>query len=104
MNITKITKNNFENEVIKSNIPVLIDFWSERCAPCMMLSPVIDELSGELSDAVKVCKLNVDEEQELAIQFGIMSIPTLVAIKDGKIIKSLVGVRSKTEIKGMFGL
>ncbi len=96
-----ITKNNFQSEVLSSDKPVLIDFWAAWCGPCRMLSPIVEELAGELSGKVKVGKVNVDEERELAAQFQIMSIPTLVVIKDGKITASAAGVRPKAAIKMM---
>lgn len=101
MEIIKIKKENFEQEVMKSNIPVLIDFWASWCGPCKMLSPIVDEVAEELAGKVKVGKVNVDEEKDLAQSFEIMSIPTLVLIKNGKVERTLVGVVSKNEIKAM---
>lgn len=92
-----ITKENFENEVLNSDKPVLLDFWAAWCGPCKMLAPVIDELAGEVTDA-KICKINVDEEPELARQFQVMSIPTLIVIKNGKTAASSVGFQSKSAI------
>ena len=97
MSIVKITKDNFDNEVIKNVSPVLLDFWAPWCGPCRMLSPIMDEIAEENPD-IKVGKVNVDEEDDLAHSFGIVSIPTIVAIKNGKIVSSVVGVRSKKEI------
>ncbi len=97
MSAIKITDKNFNSEVINSEKPVLIDFWASWCGPCRMMSPVIDEIADERGD-IKVCKVNVDEQPELASQFGIMSIPTIVAIKDGKVTGSLVGVRPKKHV------
>jgi thioredoxin 1 len=97
-----ITKENFEAEVMNSNKPVLIDFWAPWCGPCRMLSPTISEIAEEYGDKVKVCKVNVDEQGELASTFGVMSIPTLVVIKEGKIVNSAVGVRPKDQIVNMF--
>ena len=96
-----ITKDNFEQEVLHSDKPVLIDFWANWCGPCRMLSPVISEIAEENKDKVKVCKVNVDNESELASMFRVMSIPMLVVIKDGKVVNSAVGVRPKEQILGM---
>jgi len=100
MKAIKITKDNFENEVIKSDKPVLLDFWAEWCGPCRMVAPIIDEIAAEL-DTVKVGKVNVDEENELASAFGVMSIPTLVVMKDGKPVARAVGARPKADILKM---
>ena len=97
-----ITKENFEAEVMSSDRPVLIDFWAPWCGPCRMLSPTISEIAEEYGDKVKVCKVNVDEQGELASTFGVMSIPTLVVIKEGKIVNSVIGVRPKDQIVSMF--
>ena len=98
-----ITKNNFEQEVLHSDKPVLIDFWAPWCGPCRMLSPVISEIAEEYGDKVKVCKVNVDDEGELAASFNVMSIPTLVVVKDGKVTNSSIGVRPKAQIIEMIG-
>lgn len=97
-----ITKENFEAEVMNSDRPVLIDFWAPWCGPCRMLSPTISEIAEEYGDKVKVCKVNVDEQGELASSFGVMSIPTLVVIKEGKVVNSVTGVRPKDQIVSMF--
>lgn len=101
MAVVTINKNNFQEEVINSDKPVLIDFWASWCGPCRMLSPIVDEIAEEHSE-FKVCKVNVDEESELAADFQVMSIPSLFVIKDGKIYDQSVGVRSKQEILNMF--
>ena len=101
MSEMNITKNNFEQEVLHSDKPVLIDFWAPWCGPCRMLSPVISEIAEEYGDKVKVCKVNVDEEDELAASFNVMSVPTLVVVKDGKVTNSAVGVRPKAQIVEM---
>ena len=101
MSETNITRNNFEQEVLHSDKPVLIDFWASWCGPCRMLSPVISEIAEEYGDKVKVCKVNVDEEGDLAAAFNVMSIPMLVVMKDGKVTNSAVGVRPKAQIVGM---
>ena len=100
MSALNITKNNFQSEVINSDKPVLLDFWAPWCGPCRMVVPIIDEIAAERSD-IKVGKVNVDEEPELASQFGVMSIPTLVVMKNGKIINQAMGVRSKQAILAM---
>lgn len=97
----KITKDNFEAECIKSELPVLIDFWATWCGPCKMVSPMISELAEELDGQVKVCKVNVDEEPELAAAFHISSIPTLCVMKNGKVTKSAVGARPKDQIRSL---
>lgn len=97
-----ITKENFEAEVMNSDRPVLIDFWAPWCGPCRMLSPTISEIAEEYGDKVKVCKVNVDEQGELASTFGVMSIPTLIVIKEGKVVNSVTGVRPKDQIVSMF--
>ena len=97
----KITIENFENEVMKSNIPVLIDFWAPWCGPCRMMGPIIEQLAEEYEGKAKVGKVNVDEEGELSQAFGVMSIPTIVLVKDGKVVKQAVGARPKTEVEAM---
>lgn len=97
----KITRENFENEVMKSNIPVLIDFWAPWCGPCQMMGPIIEQLAEEYEGKAKVGKVNVDEEGELSQAFGVMSIPTIVLVKDGKVVKQAVGARPKTEVESM---
>lgn len=103
MDIIKITKENFEEEVLNSEKPVLVDFWASWCGPCMMQGPVLDELAGEY-DNIKVGKINVDEQQELAIRFGVMSIPTLMYFKGGEPVERLVGLRSKEQLAESLGL
>ena len=100
MSVMNITAQSFQNEVINSEKPVLLDFWAPWCGPCRMVGPVVEEIAGERSD-IKVGKINVDEEPELANQFNIMSIPTLVVIKEGRIVNQAVGVRTKSAILGM---
>lgn len=101
MKTFEITKANFEEEVLKADKPVLVDFWASWCGPCKMLSPVVDELAGELED-VKVGKINVDEQQELGQKYNVMSIPTLLVFKNGKVSATSVGVKSKAEILELF--
>ncbi|MEG0692411.1 MAG: thioredoxin [Oscillospiraceae bacterium] len=100
MSTLTITKENFETEVTNSDKPVLLDFWASWCGPCKMVSPIIDEVAGEVTYA-KVGKINVDEQPELAASFNVMSIPTLIVMKNGKISKSSVGSKSKAAILQM---
>ncbi len=93
-----LTKDNFESEVLKSDLPVLVDFWASWCGPCMMLSPVIAELAEELDGKVKVGKVNVDEQNELAMQYRVASIPTLLLFKNGQLTKTSVGFMPKNDI------
>ena len=95
--ITTVTKDNFDKEITEAKETVLVDFWAAWCMPCKMLSPVIDAIAEERKD-VKICKINIDEEQELAIRFGIMSIPTVMEFKDGKVAGKSIGLVSKEEI------
>ena len=95
----KITKNNFENEVLKSDITVLIDFWAAWCGPCRMMSSVVAELAEEYEGKAKICKVNVDEEPELALAFKVMSIPMFAVIKNGQVTDSLVGARPKEDLE-----
>ena len=100
MSVTNINKNNFQNEVLNSEKPVLLDFWAPWCGPCRMVSPIVDEIATERGD-IKVGKVNVDEQPELAAQFGVMSIPTLVVMKGGKVVNQMVGARPKSQILAM---
>lgn len=95
--ITTITKDNFEKEIVKADKPVLVDFWASWCGPCRMLSPTIDEIAEEHPE-IKVCKINIDDEAELAIRHGVMSVPTLMIFKNGEVSQTAVGVRPKDEI------
>lgn len=90
-----ITKENFKQEVMDSDKPVLIDFWADWCAPCRMLGPSIDQLSEQYKDKAVIAKINIDQQRELAQQFGVMSIPSVFVLKNGKVIDSAVGVRPK---------
>ena len=102
MSVITLTKENFEAEVLRSETPVLVDFWASWCGPCRMLSPVVDEVAEETSSA-KVGKINVDEQPELAAQFGVMSIPTLIVFKNGQAAETSVGVVPKDQILSMLG-
>lgn len=95
--VTALTKDNFDDEVLGYGGKVLVDFWAEWCAPCMMLSPIVDEVAEELDD-VKVCKVNCDESRELAMSFGIMSIPALLVFENGEIVNQSIGLVEKEDI------
>lgn len=97
----KITKGNFEKEVMKSELPVLLDFWAVWCPPCRMLAPVVEQIAEEYEGRVKVGKVNVDEEQELAAMFRVENIPTVVVMRDGKVTDTLVGYHPKEQIEAM---
>ncbi len=100
MSVIHINQNNFSSEVLQSDQPVLLDFWASWCGPCRTVSPILDEIAAERSD-IKVGKINVDEQPELAAQFGVMSIPTLVVMKNGRVVNQAVGARPKAQILGM---
>ena len=101
MAVIEVTKNNFEQEVLQSDKPVLLDFWAPWCGPCRMVSPIVDEIAEERED-IKVCKANVDEEPELAIRYGISTIPTLLVFKDGQIANKTIGAQPKEHILNLF--
>jgi len=103
MEIT-ITKDNFETEVLNSKKPVLIDFWATWCGPCKMIAPVIKEISEDFADTLKVGKVNVDTEGELAVKYGVMSIPTLLLFKDGEVVKKSIGFMAKEQLIEEFNL
>ena len=96
----KITKDNFQSEVLEAKETVLVDFWASWCGPCKMIGPIIDQIADERTD-IKVCKINVDEEQELAVQFKVMSIPTLLVFKEGKVVNQSLGAKPKAAILAM---
>lgn len=102
MSVLTLTESNFEQEVLNSDKTVLIDFWAPWCGPCRMVSPIVDEISDEVdANTVKVGKINVDEQTDLAAQYGVQSIPTLIVMKNGKIVTTSVGAKSKQAILGM---
>jgi thioredoxin 1 len=103
MSALVITKENFEEEVMKSDKPVLLDFWASWCGPCRMVSPLVDEIADEVTTS-KVGKINVDEQPELAAAFSVMSIPTLAVIKDGKVVQTAVGAKPKEAILAMLNV
>ena len=98
--ITNVTKENFDKEVMQAEGTVLIDFWAAWCGPCRMIAPAVEKIAEERPD-VKVCKVNIDDEQELAIKYGVMSIPTLMVVKNGEIVNTAVGQRPKEEIEAL---
>ena len=93
-----LTNENFEKEVISSKKPILVDFWASWCGPCQMIAPIVEEISNELSKRIEVGKINVDEQPEIAIKYDVMSIPTLILFKDGKVVNTIIGYHSKEEI------
>ena len=100
MAVLHLTKDNIEEEVLKSQVPVLVDFWATWCGPCQMIGPVIEEIAGEVTDA-KICKVDVDAQPELARQYKVLSIPTLMVFKNGELAKRETGAKPKEEILGM---
>lgn len=103
MSVIEITGDNFKKEVLEAEKPVLLDFWASWCGPCKMLSPVVDAIAKEV-DHVKVCKVNIDEQMELARNFKVMNIPTLIVVKDGKVVNSSVGYKPKSSILDMLDM
>lgn len=98
-NISTLTQENFPKEVLQSTVPVLVDFWAEWCGPCKMIAPVLNELADEFDGRVKIGKVNIDEQQPLATEYGIRAIPTLLLFHNGQVADQLVGARSKRDIK-----
>ena len=100
--IVTLTQDNFDAEVLKSTSPVLVDFWAEWCGPCKMIAPVLDELATEYGDKVKIGKVNIDQHQVIAAQYGVRAIPTLLMFSKGQVTEQMVGVRSKRDLKASF--
>ena len=99
--VITITNQNFEQEVLNSKVPVLVDFWATWCGPCKMMGPVVEEIAESVGETAKVCKINVDENQDLAMKYNVMSIPTFIVFKNGKAVHTTVGVQSKEDIIGL---
>lgn len=101
-NIAALTRDNFKSEVLESSTPVLVDFWAEWCGPCKMIAPILDELADEYQGRVKIGKVNIDEQQELATEYGVRAIPTLLLFDKGQVADQIVGLRSKRDLKASF--
>lgn len=101
MSLTHVTDSNFQEEILDSKGLTLVDFWAPWCGPCRILGPVIEELAEEMKDSVKVCKMNVDEEREIAGKYGIMSIPTVMLFKDGELVESMIGLQDKSAFEAV---
>ena len=101
-NIITLTSDNFEHKVLKSDTPVLVDFWAEWCGPCKMIAPILDELADEYSGRVYIGKVNIDDQQSLATEYGVRAIPTLLLFQNGQVAEQIVGLRSKRDLKASF--
>jgi thioredoxin 1 len=97
--VTEVTDNNFQAEVIESDVPVLVDFWAPWCGPCRRVSPIVEEIANEKGDALKVVKLNIDDNQETAMAFNVMSIPTLMVFRHGQQVKTVIGAYPKKKLE-----
>ena len=104
MAVITVDNNNFEKEVLQSNTPVFIDFWATWCGPCRMMAPVVEELAQSMGEVVKVCKIDIDQNPELAEKYGVMSIPTFILFENGKAVKQMTGARPKSELVNYFNL
>jgi thioredoxin 1 len=100
-NIVTVTEENFEQEVLKSDIPVLVDFWAQWCGPCRAIAPIIEQLADDFEGRAKICKINVDEQGKLALKYKIMSIPTIMLFKDGQVVKTVIGGKPKVEFEAL---
>jgi thioredoxin 1 len=101
-NIITLTQENFDQQVVKADVPVLVDFWAEWCGPCKMIAPVLDELAEEYSGKINIGKVNIDDFQGLAAQYGVRAIPTLLLFQHGEVAEQIVGLRSKRDLKASF--
>ena len=99
MATVNVTDENFDNEVLKSSKPIVVDFWAEWCGPCKQLAPTVEEVANEMVGSVKVCKMDVDSNQELAVQYGVRSIPTLIIFKNGEVASTQIGAISKQQLE-----
>ncbi len=102
MSVINLSKENFEQEVMEARVPVLVDFWATWCGPCKMMGPVVEQIAEDMGTSAKICKINIDEQQELAAKYQVMSIPTFIAFKDGKEVKRMVGAMPKEELAKVF--
>ena len=102
MSVTNLTKENFKEEVEEAEVPVLVDFWASWCRPCKMMEPVVEQISKDMGESIKVCKINIDEQPELAQKYNVMSIPTFVLFKEGQEQKRMVGAMPKEELTKIF--
>ena len=102
LNIINLTQDNFSKEVLESSTPILVDFWAEWCGPCKMIAPVLDELAEEYDGRVKIGKVNIDNEQGLAAEYGVRAIPTLLLFQNGQVAEQIVGLKSKRDLKNSF--
>lgn len=102
MSVIQLTSKNFEQEVKESRVPVLVDFWANWCGPCKMMGPVVEQIAEDMGTSAKICKINIDEQPELASQYNVMSIPTFILFKDGKEVNRKIGAMPKEELSILF--